>query len=96
MEWTWDPNKNTENKAKHKISFETAKLVFDDPLQATRPDLYPYEQRYQTIGVIGHGLVLVVHTFPTHDQVTGNEVGRIISARRATTHERKAYAAGYF
>lgn len=31
MRFIWDENKNRRNRAKHKISFETASLVFDDP-----------------------------------------------------------------
>jgi len=31
MKFEWDENKNTINKVKHKISFETASLVFNDP-----------------------------------------------------------------
>jgi uncharacterized DUF497 family protein len=38
--------------------------------------------------------VMVVHTWPTIDPDSGEEVGRIISARKATTHEREAYEEG--
>ena len=31
MKFEWDEDKNTINKEKHKISFETAAYVFDDP-----------------------------------------------------------------
>ena len=31
MKFEWDENKNIINKEKHKISFETAAYVFDDP-----------------------------------------------------------------
>ncbi len=31
MKFEWDENKNLINKQKHKISFETAVYVFDDP-----------------------------------------------------------------
>jgi uncharacterized DUF497 family protein len=40
--------------------------------------------------VIGYVVVFVVHTTPTVDEA-GEETGRIISARKATAHERKAY-----
>ncbi len=75
---------------------ETAKLVFDDPLAASRPDPYPHEPRWQTIGMIGNVVVLVVHTWPEPDPVTGEKLGRIVSARKATSHERKAYEEGEF
>ncbi|MGO8914481.1 MAG: BrnT family toxin [Stellaceae bacterium] len=97
MSWAWDPDKNERNKREHHgLSFETAQLVFDDPLALSRLDQHPDEERWQTIGVIGHVTVLVVHTTPTPKSDTGEEVGRIISARKATSHERKAYEEGEF
>jgi hypothetical protein len=41
-------------------------------------------------------VVFVVHTWPEPDPDTGEEVGRIISARKATAHERRAYEEGVF
>ena len=38
-------------------------------------------------------VLFVVHTWPEVDK-TGEEVGRIISARKATGHERRAYEEG--
>ena len=40
-------------------------------------------------------VLLVVHTWPEEDE-TGEEVGRIISARKATRRERRAYEEGTF
>lgn len=91
MHWTWNAEKNVANKRKHGISFETCVLVFDDPLAASRRDHYPREERWQTIGLIGGVAVLVVHTVPEIDEATGKETGRIISARKATAHERRVY-----
>lgn len=97
MRWTWDPDKNARNKREHHgLSFETARLVFEDPLALSRLDQHPGEERWQTIGVIGRVTILVVHTTPAADSETGEEVGRIISARKATSHERKAYEEGAF
>jgi uncharacterized DUF497 family protein len=31
MRFEWDEDKNRRGLAKHKVSFETARLVFDDP-----------------------------------------------------------------
>lgn len=91
MRWIWEAEKNVINQRRHKLSFETASLVFSDPLAASRRDFYPYEERWQTIGTIGHVIVLVVHTPPEMDLITGEETGRIISARKATPHERRIY-----
>jgi uncharacterized DUF497 family protein len=84
--WTWDPNKDAENVQKHGTSFDTAQLVFNDQHFKTLPDPYPWEQRWQTTGRIGNTIVFVVHTWPTPDLT-----GRIISARKATPSERRAY-----
>ncbi len=90
MRWIWDTAKNRRNKRMHGLSFETAIHVFDDPLAASQPDPHPAEERWQTLGMIGGVVVFVVHTWPEPD-ATGEEIGRIISARKATSHERKAY-----
>ncbi len=38
MRFVWDETKNRANKAKHGVSFETARGVFDDPLHLSIPD----------------------------------------------------------
>lgn len=96
MHWTWDSDKNQSNKRKHGLSFEAAQYVFADPLALSRPDPYPHEERWQTIGLVGGVTVLVVHTWPEPDPETGIEVGRLISARKATAHERRIYEEGTF
>ena len=64
LRWIWDAEKNRRNKRTHGLSFETAVLVFDDPLAASQPDPSPDEERWQTIGMIGGVVVFVVHTWP--------------------------------
>ena len=65
----WDEVKNRSNQQKHGISFNTAQLIFDDPLHVSRPDRYENgEERWQTIGVVGGlALLLVVHTWHESD-----------------------------
>ncbi|MGD1863260.1 MAG: BrnT family toxin [Phormidesmis sp.] len=75
---------------------EAAQYVFHDPLALTRLDVYPDEERYQTIGLIGGQIILVVHTWPKSRSETDETTGRIISARKATAYERKAYEEGTF
>ena len=70
--------------------------MFDDPMSATREDPYPYEQRWRTIGIVGTQVVMVVHTWPDLDTETGEEIGHIISARKATRGEREVYEEGYY
>lgn len=94
MHWTWDDTKNRSNKRKHGLSFQVARRVFDDPLAASWPDSHPVEERWQTIGVIHNVIVIVSHTWPQTNPQTGQETGRIISARKATRHERRFYEEG--
>jgi uncharacterized protein len=96
LQWTWDAEKNRNNRHKHGLSFEAAQYVFADPLAVSLPDPYSGEERWQTIGLIGQVIVFVVHTWPEFDSVTEAEIGRIISARKATAHERRAYEEGTF
>jgi uncharacterized DUF497 family protein len=96
LRWTWDQNKATANRAKHGLSFETAAHVFDDPFHASKPDPHLDRDRWLTIGLVGRVLLLVIHTWP-EVEVEGEEpIGRIISARKATPPERKAYEEGEF
>ena len=94
MRWTWDQAKNRANLRAHGLSFEAAAFVFDDPLSLTQEDPNPYEQRWRTMGMVGGQVVMVVHTWPDLHPETGDEVGRIISARKATRREREAYEEG--
>jgi uncharacterized DUF497 family protein len=96
--WIWDGAKAAANRAKHQVSFDLAERIFGDPLIATRPDPHPEEERWQSIGRpsgAAHLTLFVVHTAPMA-LPDGEEQGRIISARRATPHERRAYEAGQF
>ncbi|MDZ7736186.1 MAG: BrnT family toxin [Gammaproteobacteria bacterium] len=85
-----DSAKDQANQRKHGISFETACLVFDDPNHLSLQDRHVgNEERWQTMGLIdGLIVLLVAHTYYEED---GEEVIRIISARKATAHERKSY-----
>jgi len=95
VRWTWDARKDRSNRRAHGLSFETASLVFDDPLALSRTDDTAEEERWQTVGEIGGVIVFVVHTWPEPNE-NGKETGRIISARKATAHERRAYEEGKF
>lgn len=89
-EFEWDVNKAKSNLRKHGIRFEDAVLVFDDPHHLSMQDRYENgEYRWQTIGLV-HGIVviLVVHTIRFE---SGEEIMRIISARKADRKERNRY-----
>ena len=83
----WDDAKAAENVVKHKLTFEEAKPVFDDPGAVTCSDDNPDENREITIGYAGNLLLFVVST--ERDGRT-----RIISARRATRAEKRRYEDG--
>lgn len=86
MRWTWDRGKAAANRLKHGLSFETAALVFDDPLHASIPDPHPDGNRWHTIGLVGQVLLLVVHTWPDESE-EGEQVGRITAPARPTRKE---------
>ena len=46
--------------------------------------------------MVGTQIVMIVHTWPDLYTETGEEIGRIISARKATRREREAYEEGYY
>jgi uncharacterized protein len=89
MRFEWDEVKNRHNLKKHKVSFETARLVFDDPYARSLQDrIVGGEERWQTLGMIRGLIVVVAHTY----REEGAElVIRIISARKATPAERRSY-----
>jgi uncharacterized protein len=91
VEFTWDERKNRANRKKHRITFETATLVFDDPFHISVQDReVDGEARWQTIGMVNVVQVLLVaHTV---DEEAG--LIRILSARKATRRERSIYAQG--
>lgn len=96
VRWTWDEDKNLANLQKHRIRFENAMLVFDDPLAVTRGDPYPHERRLQTIGQVRSVVIVVIHTWVEPDNGSSESIGRIISARKATRRERSAYEEGTY
>jgi uncharacterized DUF497 family protein len=87
MRFTWDPDKERLNQRDHGIGFQEATAVFGDSLAVTvsDPDHSIGEERFITIGQSSSGQLLVVCHTEQGDTI------RIISARRATIHERKDY-----
>ena len=86
----WDPRKAAANLRKHAVSFHEAGSVLADPLSTTYPDPdhSTDESRRLTIGVSAAGRILVVSHTERGDAV------RLISARRATSRERRFYEEG--
>ena len=89
MKFAWDPAKAEINLLTHGISFQEATTIFGDPLAGTipDPDHSVGEERLITIGQSTAGNLLVVCHVEHGDNI------RIISARRASAHERSDYEA---
>ena len=86
----WDEKKARQNKAKHQVSFELAKLAFDDPFQLNDFErTVRGEDRFQTLAMVGNVVLFVAHSHRKNEH--GEEVIRIISARKATPKERREY-----
>jgi len=88
----WDAAKAALNFRKHGVRFEEAALVFEDPLAASALErIENNEERWQTVGMVGGCLLLLVAHTVHVDEV---EIIRIVSARRADPTERKNYEHG--
>ncbi|MFT5129945.1 MAG: uncharacterized DUF497 family protein [Rhodothermales bacterium] len=86
----WDTEKAEENARKHGVSFEEGTTAFSDPFGRIifDPDHSNEEDRFILIGMSTTARILVVcHCYRGAD----DELIRMISARKATTPERKQY-----
>jgi len=89
MHVTWDPNKAEINFKKHRIRFSDADAVLYDPFAMTLEEhVVANEQRFMTVGVDAVcRIIAVVYSYRT-------DTIRLISARKATSKERKQYEKG--
>lgn len=83
----WHPTKAEQNARKHGMTFEEACTAFGDPLALLKPDPDHSvdEQRYLLLGMSSRQRLLVV----AHAERPPRT--RLISARLATTRERRTY-----
>lgn len=92
MRFEWDETKNAINIRKHGVDFELACEAFDDQLGYSEQDRFVFgEERWWRMCLV-HGRLLYV-AFTTSEN-GGEEVVRIISARKATRQERRSYERG--
>jgi uncharacterized protein len=84
----WDPQKAHNNWLKHGVTFSDAVSALEDENALTMEDDTLYEQRFITLGVDALGRLLVVIYNYRQDTI------RIISVRKATPVERRAYQEG--
>jgi len=85
MDYEWDTKKAATNLQKHGIDFADAVGVLEDEQALWQEDINEEEERYIAVGMDYLGRVLVVVFTFRGDRI------RIISARKATKRERKAY-----
>jgi uncharacterized DUF497 family protein len=89
MDITWDPKKAEINFKKHGIRFSDAEMVLYDPFAMTLEEhVVAGEQRFVTVGSDAVGRIIAVVYSYRADTI------RLISARKATTTERKQYEKG--
>ena len=88
VRFTWDPRKAASNVRKHGVTFEEAASVFAHPLALSVEDALDHT-RTLLVGVSTR-MRIVVAVYAEVDEDTI----RIISARRATSHERRHYEEG--
>lgn len=88
MRFTWDPPKARANVRKHGVTFEEASTVFADPLALLVNDTVSSDRSL----IIGESIVrrILVAVFV---EIADDEI-RLVSARRATRHERRSYEQG--
>ena len=84
----WDEGKRQRNLAKHGIDFVRAARIFDGRVVEWDDSRREYgERRMLVLGLAGHMVLFVVYTQRQRNR-------RLISARKASADERKAYYAG--
>ena len=89
LTFSWDPKKAQDNAKRHRVSFQEAVSVFLDE-NATEffdEDHSGNEDRFLMLGV-SFRLRLLVVSYAVHDKA--RQI-RLISARKATKNESKAY-----
>lgn len=97
MRYEWDNRKNRQNQRKHGgISFELATLVFEDEYRLIGLDRVDEtaERRWHAVGAVSvepgvaDGLLVV---YVCREEEDGEEIVRIVSARRADKNEYRRY-----
>jgi hypothetical protein len=96
VRYEWDNRKERRNRRKHGISFELATLAFEDEHCLVGFDRLDEtgEQRWHALGMVQvapavSALLVVAHAY--RENRHGEEIIRIISARRAEKREIRRY-----
>ena len=86
MQFSWDPKKAARNLKRHGVRFAEAVTVLENPLTEFSPDTEHDEPRLTAIGESSASRLLFVVCVERR----GDHL-RIISARKANSHERRKY-----
>ena len=93
MRFEWDAAKDRANQTKHGVDFLTAARVFADPNLVLVEDWIDGEgeRRWHALGIVEgvEPLLVVVHVY--REAEDGEEIVRIISARKARKYESRPY-----
>jgi hypothetical protein len=89
IEFEWDSDKDYINRQKHGVTLPQASELFFDPfLMPFADEVTSGERRHAVVGITENWQVLYVVYVWRGDAI------RLISARQATSHERKEYERG--
>ncbi len=87
MDFEWDEVKRKENLRKHGLDFLDAPTLFSGPILTRLDTRQDYgEPRWIGIGILGSVCAVVAFA-----ERSDGETIRIISMRKALSHERKAF-----
>lgn len=84
MTFDWDPRKNDSNRDKHGLALIDAQALWNVPAPEFDLGLVHGEYRYARLGMLFGAVHIAIFSFR-------GSVVRLISARRATSHEAKMY-----
>ncbi len=89
LRFDWDSKKDTQNRRKHRVSFDDSETIFADEhaLLIDDPEHSTVEDRFILLGLSAKLRILVV----AHAYREDEGVIRVISARKATRKERDIY-----
>ena len=90
MDYEWDDDKAIANLHRHGVDFMDAIEALEDPYRLEEIDtrFQHGEERLQVVGIARGTILFVVTT------MRGEDICRIISARKADRHEQDRYYAG--
>lgn len=87
MDFEWDEKKRKENLRKHGLDFRDAPILFEGPMLVHLDTRTEYEEsRWIGIGIIETVCAVVAFT-----ERNNGKTARIISLRKALTHECKIF-----